>query len=185
MINIELKGGGERIVRSLRLIYISCVKAVNMDISIFLLILQLYYVICEDEIPDHHFVKKLQDGKKTVIVDGQKEHIIVKKVFITLHKGAYKYRKKRFIGVRGSNNFRAQFICNEFGKLGHLLEQSLALSVTLKMKQTTSIYSYNIPTLMHMYAYPVAWTDTSTDSGNDNCIFCSYYHSTLATLLQQ
>ena len=63
MINIELKGGGERIVRSLRMIYISCVKAVNMDISIFLLILQLYYVICEDEIPDHHFVKKLQDGK--------------------------------------------------------------------------------------------------------------------------
>ena len=42
----------------------------------------------------------------------------MKKVFITLHEGAYKYRKKRFIGMRGSNNFRAQFICNECEKLG-------------------------------------------------------------------
>ena len=39
-------------------------------------------------------------------------------MFITLHEGAYKYRKKRFIGVRGSSNFRAQFVCNECEKLG-------------------------------------------------------------------
>ena len=83
-----------------------------MDISIFLLILQLYYVVSEDEdeLPDHHFVKKIQDGKKTIVVNGQKEIITVKKMFITLHEGAYKYRKKRFIGVRGSSNFRAQFV---------------------------------------------------------------------------
>ena len=85
-----IKGEGERIVRGLRLFYISCVKAVNMDISLFLLILQLYYVVSEDELPDHHFVKKIQDGQKTIVVDGQKEKISVKKMFITLHEGAYK-----------------------------------------------------------------------------------------------
>ena len=85
-----IKGGGERIVRGLRLFYISCVKAVIIDISLFLLILQLYEVVSEDELPDHRFVKKIKDGKKTIVVNGQKEIITVKKMFITLHEGAYK-----------------------------------------------------------------------------------------------
>ena len=40
------------------------------------------------------------------------------KVFITLQEGGYKYRKRRFIGVRGSTNFRAQFVCNQCEQLG-------------------------------------------------------------------
>ena len=45
-------------------------------------ILQLYYVVSEDELPDHCLVKKIQDDKKNIVVDEQKEKITVKTVFM-------------------------------------------------------------------------------------------------------
>ena len=54
----------------------------------------------EDQLPDHRFVKKIQDGKKNYNSRWTKRTEYSEKSVYTLHEGAYKYRKKQFIGVR-------------------------------------------------------------------------------------
>ena len=65
-------------------------------------------------------VKKVQDGKKMVRLDGQKTSVVVKKVFVTLVDGAYKYNKKKIMGRRENGHYRVQFVCLECAKIGVL-----------------------------------------------------------------
>ena len=55
----------------------------------------------------HFFEKKVQDGKKTIIKNGMKEVITVKKVFVSLYIGFYKYRQKKFYGEKRSGKFES------------------------------------------------------------------------------
>ena len=79
-----------------------------MRLSTLTIIFLLTFVNSED---DHFFEKKVQQGKKTVIKDGVKEVLTVKKVFVTLFLGGYKFRKKKIFGQRKSGNVRALFVC--------------------------------------------------------------------------
>ena len=79
-----------------------------MHLSTLTIIFLLTFVNSED---DHFFEKKVQEGKKTVIKDGVKEVLTVKKVFVTLFLGGYKFRKKKIFGQRESGNVRALFVC--------------------------------------------------------------------------
>ena len=58
-----------------------------MRLSTLIIIFLLTFVNLEDE----HFKKKVQERKKSVIKDGVKEVLTVKKVFVTLFLGGYKF----------------------------------------------------------------------------------------------
>ena len=51
-------------------------------------------------------LKKIKDGKKTVTIDGVKEIITVKKIFVSLTIGEFTYRKKRVLGKLENGNYR-------------------------------------------------------------------------------
>ena len=74
-------------------------------------------------------IRKVQDGKKTITVDGQKKTIMVKKVFITLVDGGYTYRKKKVTGTREMGVYRVQFVCIECSRLGLFLGAYCSVSV--------------------------------------------------------
>ena len=54
----------------------------------------------------YSFHKKVLDGRKTVVRDGKKEVITVKKVFVTLTIDFFSFRKKRILGKRESGFYR-------------------------------------------------------------------------------
>ena len=74
-------------------------------------------------------VKKVQDGKKMVRLDGQKTSVVVKKVFVTLVDGAYKYNKKKIMGRRENGHYRVQFVCLECAKIGVFLSAYCTVTV--------------------------------------------------------
>ena len=43
----------------------------------------------------YEVVKKVQDGQKTVTVDGVKKKLTLKRVFITIHHEGYTFRKRK------------------------------------------------------------------------------------------
>ena len=71
----------------------------------------LTYTLSVPAFPSHELLKAVQDGTKTVMVDGVKTKQTVKKVFVSLREGGYVYRIKRFLGKNSCGKIRAQFVC--------------------------------------------------------------------------
>ena len=68
---------------------------------------------------EYHFKKKVQDGKRTIVKDGTKETIMVKKVFIKLYIDIFKSRQKKIFGCREDGQYKALFVftcCEKMGK---------------------------------------------------------------------
>ena len=60
----------------------------------------------------------MQDGKKTIVKDGAKETVIVKKVFVTLYIDTFKFRQKKIFGCRENEQYKALFVCTCCEKIG-------------------------------------------------------------------
>ena len=56
--------------------------------------------------PDHQFLSRNHDGKKTIVTDGVKTKVSVSKVFWSMIEGDYIYGKKRVIGKRENGFYR-------------------------------------------------------------------------------
>ena len=56
--------------------------------------------------PDHQFISRNHDGKKTIVTDGVKTKVSVSKVFWSMIEGDYIYGKKRIIGKRENAFYR-------------------------------------------------------------------------------
>ena len=79
--------------------------------AFILLVYFTYIVKTLPSLTEHEFSKTVQDGIKTIIIDGVKTKTTVKKVFVKLKEVSYVYRKKRFIGKKSAGKLRAQFVC--------------------------------------------------------------------------
>ena len=79
--------------------------------AFILLVYFTYIVKTLPSLTEHEFSKTVQDGTKTIIIDGVKTKTTVKKVFVKLKEGSYVYRKKRVIGKKSAGKVRAQFVC--------------------------------------------------------------------------
>ena len=79
--------------------------------ALILLVYFTYIVKTLPSLPEHEFSKTVQDGTKTLIINGVKTKTTVKKVFVKLKEGSYDYRKKRVIGKKSAGKVRAQFVC--------------------------------------------------------------------------
>ena len=79
--------------------------------ALILLVYFTYIVNTLPSLPEHDFSKTVQDGTKTIIINGVKTKTTVKKVFVKLKEGSYVYRKKRVIGKKSAGKVRAQFVC--------------------------------------------------------------------------
>ena len=62
--------------------------------ALILLVYFTYIVNTLPSLPEHDFSKTVQDGTKTIIINGVKTKTTVKKVFVKLKEGSYVYRKK-------------------------------------------------------------------------------------------
>ena len=79
--------------------------------SLILFVYFTYIVKTLPRLTEHEFSKTVQDGIKTIIIDGVKTKTTVKKVFVKLKEGSYVYRKKRFIGKKSAGKLWGQFVC--------------------------------------------------------------------------
>ena len=99
------------------------------------LTLSVISLVCSYEV-----VKKVQDGQKTVIVDGVKKKLTVKKVFITIRHEGYTYRKRKVTGKREDGTYRVVFICSECAKMDRLLYANSVVTVTDLEKEEDDEY---------------------------------------------
>ena len=79
--------------------------------AFILLVYFTYIVKTLPSIPEHEFSKTVQDGTKTINIDGVRTKTTVKKVFVKLKEGSYVFRKKRVIGKKSAVKVWTQFVC--------------------------------------------------------------------------
>ena len=76
-----------------------------------LIVLCLLLELVKSNPPQPEFKKKIQTGKKTVILYGEKTVQKVQRVFVTLVHFPYTFKKKKVYGKREDKVYRVQFVC--------------------------------------------------------------------------